>query len=50
MMINTKESANIEASKEIKNIKPGDVKFKDQNGDGVINENDRAIETLVQEA
>ena len=26
-----------------KNIKPGDVKFKDQNGDGVIDENDRTF-------
>ncbi|MEP7377117.1 MAG: TonB-dependent receptor [Chitinophagaceae bacterium] len=26
-----------------KNIQPGDVKFKDQNGDGTINENDRAF-------
>lgn len=26
-----------------KNIQPGDVKFKDQNGDGVINENDRTF-------
>jgi TonB-linked SusC/RagA family outer membrane protein len=26
-----------------KNIKPGDVKFKDQNGDGLINENDRVF-------
>jgi TonB-linked SusC/RagA family outer membrane protein len=26
-----------------KNIKPGDVKFKDQNGDGFIDENDRAF-------
>ncbi|MDQ2718900.1 MAG: TonB-dependent receptor [Bacteroidota bacterium] len=26
-----------------KNIQPGDVKFKDQNGDGVINENDRVF-------
>jgi TonB-linked SusC/RagA family outer membrane protein len=26
-----------------KNIQPGDVKFKDQNGDGVINEEDRAF-------
>ena len=26
-----------------KNIQPGDVKFKDQNGDGTIDENDRAF-------
>ena len=26
-----------------KNIQPGDVKFKDQNGDGVIDENDRTF-------
>src|SRR6185503_10531559 len=26
-----------------KNLQPGDVKFKDQNGDGVIDENDRAF-------
>ena len=26
-----------------KNLKPGDIKFKDQNGDGVIDENDRAF-------
>ena len=26
-----------------KNIKPGDVRFKDQNGDGLINEQDRAF-------
>ncbi len=26
-----------------KNIQPGDVKFKDQNGDGVINEDDRTF-------
>lgn len=26
-----------------KNIQPGDVKFKDQNGDGLIDENDRAF-------
>ncbi len=25
------------------NIRPGDVKFKDQNGDGIIDENDRAF-------